>query len=768
VAARTTRSAKRHVPTDDLVRTWRAELDAAGFPLSQLVASVDEASRVRPIPIDRLTAWDVDELTAQVLGPEGALSDRKVFSRRDVIVALAPSLYGRAPDQLDRVVDAVLAHRDAIPLLGVPRTSEQPYATASVIAAETAIAHLVARGGERTDAAAVPAHIVAGTLDRTEAVLGHELSASQRTVVVDICTSGRDVELVVGLAGAGKTTVMAAVRGAYEEAGCTVLGTAVSGQAARTLGTEAGIAQARTVASLRWRLEHERLELSPRHVVVLDEAGMADDADVAMVLTAASASGAKVVMVGDDRQLGAIDPGGAHGALVARHAPMVHVLSKSLRQRDAGEAAALAELRGGHLAAAVDWYVDHDRVVVAPRSDELLDSAVDAWATDALAGKDAAMVAWRRANVAELNARARERWAEAGQLSGPELTTAGGTRFAAGDRVVALAPCAGGQVVTSERGVVTGVDPHARSLVARMDDGRVKRFGPEDLDAAHLAHGYATTVHRMQGATTEVTHVFADGGGRELGYVAMSRAKECSTLYVVADDVFQAKEDLSRDWTHERRWTWAIDTGTPGTAGKADRGRDLVLARAALVRERDALRALVPPDARPEREALERQIDHLESRLGSLRAGRSQDPDVQALDRAWARAQRERAEAERRGEDRSLSRRERRRWSERAETLRAPEVEARQQLEEAQERAFIAQAPQLKESHARLEARQDELHARLHERVDWLERHPELEPRIDHLDAEISALNRALELSGLGMAPEIASLNVEVGFGPEL
>jgi chromosome segregation ATPase len=214
---------------------------------------------------------------------------------------------------------------------------------------------------------------------------------------------------------------------------------------------------------------------------------------------------------------------------------------------------------------------------------------------------------------------------------------------------------------------------------------------------------------------------------------------------------------------------WAIDTGTPGEApAPPDRARGLVLARAALASERDALRALIPPDDRAQRDTLERQIDHLKSRLGSLRASRSQDPAVQGLDRQWARIRRQRADAERRSEDPSLSRRERRRWGARAETLRAPECEARLQLERAQERAFTAQAPQLQESLAYLEARHDELHTRLLERLDWLERHPELERRLGHLEAEISGQNRALEVPGLGMAPEVASLNVDIGFGPEL
>jgi hypothetical protein len=761
VAARSTRSAKRHVPTDDLVRTWRAEVEAAGYPLSQLVASVDEASRVRPIPIDRITAWDVDELATSVLGPEGALSARKVFSRRDVIVALAPALYGRAPDQLGRVVDAVLAHRDVIPLLGVARATEQPYVTASVLGAEIAIARLVASQAERADAAVVPGELVACAIKETEAALGHLLSAGQRAAVEGICTSGRGAELVVGLAGAGKTTVMAVVRGAFEAAGYEVVGAAVSGQAARTLRDEAGIIESRTVASLRWRLEHQRLELSPRHVVVLDEAGMADDRDVAMVLTASSLAGAKVVMVGDDRQLGAIDPGGAHGALVERHGSVVHVLDENLRQRDAGEAIALAELRAGHVAAAVDWYVAHDRVVIAPSRDQLLDELVGRWASDALAGRDTALLAWRRANVAELNARTRERWADAGRLSGPELWAPGGARYAAGDRIVTLAPGAGGRVVTSERGAVTSVDVEAGSLVAQMDDGRVQRFSREDIGADRLAHGYAMTVHRTQGATVDVAHAYADGGGRELAYVAMSRATDNSTVYVMADDVEMARDDLCRDWGHERRWRWAIDTGIPGDVpGPAKGPRDLALLRAALRHERDALQSLVPPDHRRQLRELEDEIERLERGLGDGSNLGLSVPAVREAAASLQEARRERHDAERLAQDRGVPRRQRREAAERVEGLRATEHEAARHLEEIRE-PIVAR---LSRTLTTLEERHGDVSARQHVHHAWLDAHPEADRRIMHLEAEISGLDRALETElGLGRTLGIEGPDLAIG-----
>ncbi len=61
--------------------------------------------------------------------------------------------------------------------------------------------------------------------------------------------------VVVGVAGSGKTTALDAATTALERSGHRVLGTSTSGQAARTLGREAGI-DSSTFASLLWRLDH--------------------------------------------------------------------------------------------------------------------------------------------------------------------------------------------------------------------------------------------------------------------------------------------------------------------------------------------------------------------------------------------------------------------------------------------------------------------------------------------------------------------------------
>jgi hypothetical protein len=181
----------------------------------------------------------------------------------------------------------------------------------------------------------------------------------------------------------------------------------------------------------------------------------------------------------------------------ARSSSAIPTPSTNLRQSDVGEREALAQLRAGNVAEAVDWYVANDRIVTKPTIEE-------AWRPSSPAGPGTSLlrsppapgepgsgrpryVRLAPASVAELNRLGRAAWAEMGNLSGPELTAPGGAAYAAGDRIVTLAPGAGGRLVTSERGSELAVDSEARTLTARMDDGRTQYFGTEDLARDRLA-----------------------------------------------------------------------------------------------------------------------------------------------------------------------------------------------------------------------------------------------------------------------------------------
>jgi hypothetical protein len=350
------------------------------------------------------------------------------------------------------------------------------------------------------------------------------------------------------------------VSAAYEASGCRVIGTATSGQAARTLGREADLGESRTLASLLWRLDHNLLVLDERSVVVLDEVCMTEDAHLVALTARIEAAGAKLVLVGDHHQLGPVGPGGALAALARRHPDVVHQLTENRRQHDPAEHRTLAQLRDGSVAKSVARYSRQGRLHTAADRDGALQEAVDAWAADVEAGHHTGLYAWRRANVAALNQRARQ-WMDAtGRLCGPQLVCPGGNTYRAGDQVVTLAPGSDGRLVTSQRALIAAIDPSRETLTLRTDDGQHVHLGIEEAGSDRLGYGYATTVHRCQGSTTERAHLFADGGGRELAYVAMSRARQSTHVWTVADDLAQAVDDLNRDWSTQRTPTWALDT----------------------------------------------------------------------------------------------------------------------------------------------------------------------------------------------------------------
>jgi hypothetical protein len=342
-----------------------------------------------------------------------------------------------------------------------------------------------------------------------------------------------------------------------------VIGTATSGQAAQNLGREAELGESARLASLIWRLEHGRLRLDDRSVVLCDEVGMTDDVDL--------------VRLGRPRRGGRGETGahrrsppagrgrpGRRPASPRRPPPRRGALPDGepppTRPRRAGRPGRAARRRRRR---AVSWYETHGRIHAIDRP--ATTPYRPRWTPGPPTSPPAPgrLFAWRRANVAALNQRAREWMEPPAGCRAPRWSVRAGWPTGPATGSSPSPPDPDGSLVTSQRATVEAVDPRRRALMLRTDDGRLVRLAGEEAGAERLGYGYATTVHRSQGATVARAHLFADGGGRELAYVAMSRARKSTHIWAVADDLAQAVEDLRRDWTIRRSPTWAIDTGQP-------------------------------------------------------------------------------------------------------------------------------------------------------------------------------------------------------------
>ncbi len=258
------------------------------------------------------------------------------------------------------------------------------------------------------------------------------------------------------------------------------------------------------------------------------------------LLEHAARAKAKVVLVGDHRQLPEIDAGGVFRGLHARGGAIE--LSENRRQREGWERDALAALREGAAAPALAAYARHGRLVIEDTAGGVRERLISDWwhATQDPAGEEAVMIAARRDDVTDLNTRARNRMRAGQHLGNPELNV-NGRVFAVGDRVVALRNARRLDVLNGTRATITAVNLEHRSLSVHTTDGRTVELPASYLDARTdrggrtLDHGYAITGHKAQGMTTGRAFVLgSEELYREWGYVALGRGRTSNHLYLTA------------------------------------------------------------------------------------------------------------------------------------------------------------------------------------------------------------------------------------------
>jgi len=134
-----------------------------------------------------------------------------------------------------------------------------------------------------------------------------DLSAEQKDGAKSLL-DGRRLGVVVGLAGAGKSTMLRSVKNAYEAKGHQVVGITLGGKAAMELSQSSGI-ESQTITSWLWEVEKTPDLLKVGDVVVMDEAGMVNNVLMDRVLSQIDGAGAKLVLIGDGEQLQPIQAG---------------------------------------------------------------------------------------------------------------------------------------------------------------------------------------------------------------------------------------------------------------------------------------------------------------------------------------------------------------------------------------------------------------------------------------------------------------------------
>lgn len=414
-----------------------------------------------------------------------------------------------------------------------PRHGEK-YSSIAVLEAE---ARLLARA-EKVTAPAVSAGIAARAGGRDSVTLTDQ----QRRALESVCRSGRQVDLLVGPAGAGKTTTMRALRGAWigEHGRGSVVGLAPSAAAAQALVDDLGVACENTSKWLH-EYDHGRTELRRGQLVIVDEATLADTVTLDRLTGIAAAANAKVLLVGDPHQLQSVDAGGAFALLVDRRAD-APALNEIHRFANEWEKEASLALSRGDLQV-ISVYARHKRIREG-LTDEMVDAAYVAWRADCAAGRASILVTESARDVRALNERARaERLLLDGALDQHEVDLVDGCRASVGDVVITrqndrrIRTMRGGWVKNGDRWKVTDIRRDGAVVVNGMGPGRGGRTVlPAEYVAEHVDLGYAVTAHRAQGITVDTAHVVVTTSTtRENLYVSMTRGRDSNIAYVSLD-----------------------------------------------------------------------------------------------------------------------------------------------------------------------------------------------------------------------------------------
>ena len=525
------------VSAERLRDEWRARAAEHGLDARHLRRALYRAHTRAPNPPFR------HGIAARLLGADGLTRDRSTFTRGEVLQAFAGSAHaGATVAQIEAAADAFLAGHEVVRLPADP--GEQRYTTRELLRLERDLLDGARDQVTITDVALAASPAVEAALDARSTV-----TAEQRELVLALTRGGQGVAIVRAPAGTGKTFALDAARDAWQRSDVAVLGCALSARAACELRDQAGM-DATTIARLMHALDRGAV-LAANSVLVVDEAGMVGTRDLARLAGATEAARGKLVLVGDDRQLPEIQAGGAFRAL-ADHVGAVE-LRDVRRQREPWDRAALAALRGGDVERFVAGYQRHGRIVAAPTAADARDALVSDWWEAHRRGERALMIAHRRRDVADLNARAREILRAAGSIGEPELV-AGGRSFAVGDRVVATRNDARRGVVNGQAGTLTSVAEDA--MIVAFDDRPLLELPRGYVEHGGLDHAYAITAHRAQGATVDCAFVLgSDELYREWGYTALSRHRDEARFYVSATPVtlncppspLVSDEDTARD-----------------------------------------------------------------------------------------------------------------------------------------------------------------------------------------------------------------------------
>jgi conjugative relaxase-like TrwC/TraI family protein len=373
---------------------------------------------------------------------------------------------------------------------------------------------------------------------------------------------GDRLVLLVGPAGAGKTTALERAVDDLASWDRPAFGVAPSAKAAHVLREATGI-ETDTVAKLlhEWhrgdRPPLDRYRLPAGTTVIADEAGMLGTSSLHRLVNLTDQHGWRLALVGDPHQLQAVGRGGLFGELCATG--RVHELTRLHRFTHPWEATTSLQLRAGN-PHALDEYQAHGRIVAGPLETHVDRIARD-WLGHTLDRRTVAIMATSNDHVDALNHAIQQLRLTVGQLRSDRPVEIGNGEVVYPGDVVAtrrnerdLRTSTGEPVRNRDRWDVLAVHRDG-SLTLSHRSGHGTVTLPGDYVHHHVRLGYAATEHGAQGDTVDIAIELVSPATTHRGlYVGATRGRDENHLYVITDtsDPTDARDVLDAVLAHDR------------------------------------------------------------------------------------------------------------------------------------------------------------------------------------------------------------------------
>lgn len=402
----------------------------------------------------------------------------------------------------------------------------------------------------------------------------------------------RQIGIVNGAAGTGKSYILAAMRETYEKTGHTVYGAILQGKTAEDLERDSGI-KSSTMHSFLSRLDKGNLKLDSKSVVVVDEAGMIGSRQMESILRHVEKAGAKIRLVGDVKQLASVEYGRAFKEVSER--VEVASLTEIMRQKQEWQRTASEQLSRHEIAEPLKAYAENGNVLFSENAAAAQTAIVEKWAGYRAADPAQSLVVLVHTNAERkaLNQLMRDEVKKSGGLQNDiNVNTAEGMlKMAVGESVMFTKGDRELGVKNGTSGTIESIK--GDSITVKLDNGKMAILSAKSqTEPNSITYGYASTVHKSQGMTKDRAIILANTSmSLENTYVAMSRHK--TSLDIVADkSVFNDLEGLiakldktgRKDFSHDanqKEWESARKNDSVLSQYQADFAHDKIIERAA-------------------------------------------------------------------------------------------------------------------------------------------------------------------------------------------